>query len=538
MPYWQELQMDQQIIVNAELHETRIAILEDGRLVELLVERPDEERNVGAIYKGRVEAVLPGMQAAFVELGLDRTAFLHISDVGFDSSASSRYDFDLIEEEDQNGGPELIRKTRQTPIESLLEKDKDILVQVIKEPLGQKGARVSTLISFPGRFLVLVPNENHVRVSRKITNWNERRRLRRILFDHKPDGFGVIIRTEAEHQSERILKKDLIRLLKIWNRITRKYERSKSPQLLHQEAGITSSIIRDIFSQETSKLVVDSKDSYKKIISYVKGVAPKLKDRVELYRGAVPIFDVYNIEPEIDKMLDRKVWIKKGAYLVIDQTEAMVTIDVNTGRFVGSKDQENTILRVNLEAAKEIARQIRLRDIGGLIVIDFIDMYNRDNRRKLLEEFKSHFRYDRAKNAILPVSDFGLIEMTRERSRPSLLQTFSIPCPSCQGLGRIYSPETIVMRIERWFARAKAGSKYRKFDLKVHPNVAEILNGGNTNKLRDICRQHRFKIDLLLDESLFPENYRIISHDEDMDITEMYKTKAELAADENHENAG
>ena len=527
--------MEQQIIVNADLHETRIAIQENGKLVELLVERPDEERNVGTIYKSKVVAVLPGMQAAFVELGLDRTAFLHISDVGFDSSATSRYDFDIIDDDEANGGPELIRKTKRSPIETLLKKDQDILVQVIKEPLGQKGARVSTSVSLPGRFLVLVPNERHVRVSRKIGNWNERKRLRKILFDLKPDGFGVILRTEAENQPEKIIKKDLKRLVKIWSRISKKYDRSNPPTLLHQDIGITSSIIRDIFSEETSKLIVDSRDSYKQIMSYVRGVAPHLKDRVELYKGDVPIFDVYNIEPEIDKMLDRKVWIKKGAYLVIDQTEAMVTIDVNTGRFVGTKDQENTILKVNLEAAREIARQIRLRDIGGLIVIDFIDMYNRDNRRRLYEEFKSLFDYDRSKNSILPVSEFGLIEMTRERSRPSMLQAFSVPCPTCQGLGRVYSAETIVMRIERWFARAKAGSKYRKFALIVHPQVGKILQSETSNKLKEICRKLRFRIDLNTDESLFPENYRIISRDEDMDITELYKTKAELVSDESLE---
>ncbi|MBD3217594.1 MAG: Rne/Rng family ribonuclease [candidate division Zixibacteria bacterium] len=528
--------MDQQIIVNADLHETRIAIMEYGKLVELLVERPDEERNVGAIYKGKVAAVLPGMQAAFVELGLDRTAFLHISDVGFDSSASSRYDFDLMEDDD-SAGPELIRKHKGTPIEKLIKKDQDILVQVIKEPLGQKGARISTSVSLPGRFIVLVPNERHVRVSRKITNWNERKRLRKLLFDLKPDGFGVIIRTEAANQPEKILKKDLKRLLKFWNRITKKYEKNKPPELLHKDVGITSSIIRDYFSEETNKLVVDSKDTYKKIMSYVRGVAPHLKDRVEFYKGNVPIFDVYRIEQEIDKMLERKVWIKKGAYLIIDQTEAMVTIDVNTGRFVGTKDQENTILKVNMESAREIARQIRLRDIGGLIIMDFIDMYNRENRRRLYEEFKGLFKNDRAKNSILPVSDFGLIEMTRERSKPSLLQAFSIPCPTCQGLGRVYSPESVVMKIERWFARAKAGSNYKKFDLVVHPNVGEILNGDRgRNKLKDICRKFRFKINLETDDSLFFENYKIISHDEDMDITEMFKTKAERAADELHEN--
>jgi ribonuclease G len=525
--------MDQQIIVNADLHETRIAIIENRKLVELLVERPDEERNVGAIYKGKVVAVLPGMQAAFVELGLDRTAFLHISDVGFDTSASSRFDFDLIDDEDQNGGPELIRKTKRSPIETLIKNNQDILVQVIKEPLGQKGARISTSVSLPGRFIVLVPNEHHVRVSRKITNWNERKRLRNILFDLKPDGFGVIVRTEAENQPEKILKKDLKRLLKIWNRITRKYEKSKPPELLHREVGITSSIIRDIFSGDTNKLVVDSKDAYKKILSYVKGVAPHLKTRIELYKGDIPIFDIYNIEQEIDKMLDRKVWIKKGSYIIIDQTEAMVTIDVNTGRFIGTKNQENTILQVNLEAAREIARQIRLRDIGGLIVIDFIDMYSRDNRRKLFEEFKRNLVGDRSKMAISPVSDFGLIEMTRQRSRPSLLQTFSVPCPSCMGLGRIYSPETIVMRIERWFARARAGSHYRKFKLRVNPSVAEIFNKENNRKLKDICRKYRFKIDLEVDESRFQENYSVFSLDENLDITEFYKTKAEI---NNHEH--
>jgi len=348
----------------------------------------------------------------------------------------------------------------------------------------------------------------------------------------------VIIRTEAEGQPEKVLRKDLKRLVKFWNRAMKKYERSKAPQLLHQDVGIESSIIRDIFSNETSKLVVDSKDAYKRIISYVRAVAPHLRSHVEFYKGDVPIFDVYSIEQEIDKMLERRVWIKKGSYLIIDQTEAMVTIDVNTGRFVGSKNQESTILKVNMEAAREIARQIRLRDIGGLIVIDFIDMYSRENRRKLYEEFKGRFRYDRAKNSILPVSDFGLIEMTRQRSRPSLLQAFSTVCPTCQGLGRIYSPETVVMRIERWFARARAGSKYRKYDLIVHPNIASILDGDDTNKLKDICRKYRFKIYMDVDDTLAQDNYHIISRDENMDITEMFKTKAELAADDVHEQAG
>jgi len=519
--------MKQEIVINAALDETRIAIVENKKLVELLVERSGEQRNVGAIIKGKVSAVLPGMQSAFLEVGLDRTAFLHISDVGTDSSAK-RYDFEYQDDE-SNGDEDIVRKTSiRNPIERLIQKDQEILVQVTKEPLGDKGARVTTAISVPGRFLVLVPNERHVRVSKRISNWAERKRLRRLLFDLRPEGCGLIVRTEGEGKSEKEFKKDVKRLEKIWNRIRKTADRSSAPTLLHKDMGITTSIIRDYLSSETDHVIVDSRRDYKEIISFIKMVAPHLREKVELYKGDVPIFDLYGIEDEIDRTLSRKVWIRKGAFIVIDQTEALWSIDVNTGRYVGKREQEATILKTNLEAAPEIARQIRLRDLGGLIVIDFIDMHYRENRRKLFEYFKSCFKHDRAKNAINPVSEFGLVEMTRERTKPSLIQTFSEPCPKCNGFGRVLSGPTIRTKIERWFHRAHAGSKMRKFRLTVHPMMAEIMTDKEYNALKRMSRQHRFKIMLEEDESLSPENYRVFSLEDNLEVTDLFKTKAEV----------
>ena len=283
-------------------------------------------------------------------------------------------------------------------------------------------------------------------------------------------------------------------------------------------------MIRDVFTDEVDKVVCDNRDDYKKIISYARQVLPHLKSRVQLYKGNKPVFDQFDLEPELDKMLNRKVWIKKGAYLVIDQTEAMVTIDVNTGRFVGRRDQENTIFQTNLLAAREIARQIRLRDMGGLIVCDFIDMYNRDNRRRLLDEFQGAFRHDRAKRAINPVTEFGLIEMTRERVRPSHMQTLSEPCPHCEGVGRIMSKENVATKIERWFHRARAASKFRDFHLVVNPDMAEVmLHGNGSSRISRIMNGSRCRINLVRDTTLNQSDYRIYNASDNSDITEVYK---------------
>ncbi len=511
--------MKKEILVNSTEFETRVAMLEDGRLVELQVERSDTDRMVGDIYKGIIRTVLPGMQAAFVDIGMPKAAYLHSSDIGKDYS-HHRYESEDVEEEESP--VDIVRKRRRAGIETVLKRGQEILVQVIKEPMSTKGPRVASEISIPGRLVVLVPDDDHVRVSKRIPNWNEKKRLKRVLIPLRPEGFGVIARTEAEGKSEADYRADIKRVLRLWAKLKRKVDNTPAPCLIHQEAEMLISMIRDVFTGDVQKLVVDSRDDYKKLIRYARQMVPHLKNRIELYRGALPLFDQYRLEPEIERMLERRVWIKKGAYLVIDQTEAMVTIDVNTGRFVGSGDQESTIYQTNIEAAREIARQIRLRDIGGLIICDFIDMYSRDNRRKLYEEFRAAFRSDRAKRAINPVTDFGIIEMTRERVRPSHMHLLSEPCPYCSGLGRIMSKQTMATKIERWFMRARADRRYRHFNLAVSPLLAEAISENGINRVERMMRAHRFKINLVRDTTIPIQEYKVYDADTNEEITSRY----------------
>ncbi len=511
--------MKKVILVNSTDYEKRVAMLEDGKLVELQVERPDSDRMVGDIYKGIIKTVLPGMQAAFVDIGLPRAAYLHVSDIGKDYD--NRYDSEDVDDEESPA--EIIRKRRREPIENVLKRGQEILIQVIKEPISTKGPRISTEISIPGRYVVLVPDDDHIRMSKRITNWGEKRRLKKILAPLRPEGFGLIVRTEAEGKQENDFRADVKRLLKLWSKLKKKADSKRAPLLIHKEAEMIVSMIRDLLVDEVEQVVVDNKSDYKKIISYARQVVPHLKNRVKLHKGPKPLFDHFGVESEIDKMLDRKVWIKKGAYLIIDQTEAMVTIDVNTGRFVGSSDQETTIFQTNLLAAKEIARQIRLRDIGGLIIIDFIDMYSRENRRKLYEEFKNYFRHDRAKGAINPVTDFGLVEMTRERVRPSHLHTLSEPCPMCNGLGRILSKETMATRIERWFLRARAEGRRDQFNLVINPLLAETMSDNGTNRIERVMRMNNFRINVVRDTTLSAQEYKVFDAQTNENITDRYQ---------------
>lgn len=502
------------IIINLSEFETRIAILENSKLMELWVERPEKERMVGDIYKGIVKAVLPGMQAAFLEIGLEKSAFLHISDI------TELYEADFLEEEELSQ-----RKKRKSPknIKELLKKGQEVLVQVMKEPMGTKGSKVTSQLSLAGRYLVLVPGEEHIGVSRKITEREEKKRLKKLVFELKPEGFGAIIRTAAERKERKEFKNDIRLLLKLWKKIRKEAEKKKAPSLVHKDMGMIASVIRDQLSAEVNQVMIDSKREYKKIRSYLRVIAPNLRQKIMLYDKDIPIFDFYNIESQIEKMLDRKVWLKKGSYIVIDQTEALVTIDVNTGRFVGRSNQHSTILRTNLEAAREIARQIRLRDIGGLIIVDFIDMSSSEDRRKVFEEFKASFRNDRSKHSILPISDFGLIEMTRERIRPSLLYTFSEPCPVCDGIGRVLSKETLASKIERWFKRAKVHSVDKKFKLIVNPEVYRILTQGKVSRIKKLCKMLRIEIDAAEDESLSTDEFRVFSLEEEIEVTERFK---------------
>ncbi len=510
--------MKKEIVINSTEYETRMAILEDDELVELQVERADSDRMVGDIYKGKIKTVLPGMQAAFVDIGMERAAYLHSSDIG----KVSRHQYDSEDVDEEEAPAEIIRKTRRAGIETVLKKNQEILVQVIKEPISTKGPRIASEISLPGRYLVMVPDDDHVRVSKKITNWGEKKRLKKLISPLRPEGFGLIVRTEAEGKSEADIRSDIKRLLKLWSKLKRKADKVAAPNLVHKEAEMLISMIRDVFTDDVDKVVVDDRSDYKKVMSYARQVSPHLKDRVQLYKGEIPLFDQYKLEPEIDKMLARKVWIKKGAYLIIDQTEAMVTIDVNTGRFVGRRDQEDTIFQTNIISAREIARQVRLRDIGGLIVCDFIDMYNRDNRRKLYEEFQSAFKNDRAKHGINPVTEFGLVEMTRERVRPSHMHTLSEVCPYCGGVGRIMSKENIATKIERWFARARADRKYTDYHLVLSPDIADVMTENGTDRIQRIMKAYKCRVNVIRDTTAMQTEYHVYNAGDNTDITEAY----------------
>lgn len=509
--------MKKEILINSTDYETRVALLEDGKLVELQVERPDSDRMVGDIYKGRIKTVLPGMQAAFVDIGLERAAYLHSSDIG--KVYGRRFE---SEEEEEEAPADIVRKRRRVGIEKVLKDGQEVLIQVIKEPISTKGPRVATEISIPGRFVVLVPDDDHIRVSKRIPSWPERKRLKKVLEPLRPEGFGLICRTEAEGKSESDFRNDIKRLLRLWNKLKKKADSERAPCLIHKEAEMLTGMIRDVLTDDVEVVMVDTRQDYKRLGSYIRSIAPKLKNRIKLYKGMRPLFDMYNLESEIEKMLERKVWIKKGAYLIIDQTEAMVTIDVNTGRFVGSKNQEDTIFRTNIDAAREAARQIRLRDIGGLIICDFIDMYSRENRRKLYDEFEKAFRHDRAKRAIAPVTDFGIIEMTRERVRPSHLHALSDPCPHCDGLGRVLSRDTMATKIERWFMRARADGKFRQFHLVVSPRMAEALCDNGTNRIGRMMKAHKFKINVVRDAVVPVDDYKVFDADNNKEVTELY----------------
>jgi ribonuclease G len=505
--------MHKEIIINSSIGETRIAILEEGKLVELFVEKPDRERMVGDIYLGKVVNVVKGMRAAFVNIGQKQDAFLHFSDIGESFSTVSA----MIDRDEEN------HVEVEIPPEQI-KVGQEILVQIIKEPISTKGSRLTTQISMPGRFCVLVPNSSMVGVSKKIDSIKERRRLRKMAKSMRPDDFGIIVRTVAEGRHEPVLKADIASLLKIWQKLEKKLQNAKPPMLVYKDMGMTSSVIRDLFTSDVSKLIVDSKKLYREITSYLKDVARGMVSSIEYYNRKIPIFDFYGIEAEIEKSLARKVWMKSGGYIIFDQTEALVAIDVNSGKFIGHKDHEQNSLRINLEAATEIARQLRLRDLGGIIVIDFIDMRDERNKRRLHEEFKKELKKDRAQANITPISEFGLIEMTRERVRPSLLFTFSETCPTCKGLGRITAKSTTLTKIERWLRRFKASSKERSIRLVTHPEIKSFLTEGIRSPIRRIMWNQRILVDLQEDQNLDIDEFHFLSKKDNTDITDKFIT--------------
>ena len=474
--------MYKQLIINVSDHETRVALLEDGTIVELYVDRGDDSDVTGNIYKGRVLRVLPGMQAAFVDIGLNQAAFVYVDDVFKDDFDEYERMFQIDETEPQAENentpePVLYESRRSFQIEELISEGQEVLAQVVKSPIGTKGARISSFISLPGRFLVLMPKSDHVGISRRIEDEAERERLRNSVFNLRSNNHGYIVRTAAEGEPEEKLASEMSFLNNLWSNIQKKYEKAPTPSILHQEISVSLRAVRDLLIHEVEKLVIDSKPTYDAVLSFLDTYMPGLKDHVVLYDGAEPVFDAYNLEGDISRALKRKVWLKSGGYITIEHTEALVAIDVNTGRYVGKHNLEETILKTNLEAVKEIAYQIRLRDLGGIIIIDFIDMDKKPNQEKVFNALREALEKDKSKTHVLPMSEMGLIQMTRKRTREPLTRILCEPCYYCDGEGYIISKQSICYSIFREILRESPDMSGIRLTLRVNPQIAELLHG-------------------------------------------------------------
>ncbi|RMG58285.1 MAG: Rne/Rng family ribonuclease [Deltaproteobacteria bacterium] len=490
------------ILINSRPYETRVAVVESGTLTEFSVERAEERNIVGNIYKGRVIRVLPGMQAAFVDIGLERAAFLYAGD--FQVNVAER---ELFEEEDDiyqslSRRAELAELDRSSfslaspPIEGLVRESQQILVQVTKEPLGTKGPRISGNISLPGRYLVLLTFTDHIGISRKIENPEERERLRKIVEKIRPPGLGFIVRTASEGKTEKDLLHDAEYLLRLWEDIRRKGEEKSAPALLHSELSLPYRVLRDLAIPETDRIFVDQEDIFEELRAFSRQFLPALHDSLELYRNPQPIFEFFGVELEISRALEKKVWLKSGGYIVIEQTEALTAIDVNTGKYVGRENLEETSLKINLEAVREIVYQLKLRNIGGIIIIDFIDMMVPENREKVYEALADALKTDRAKTVICQISELGLIEMTRKRVRESLRRSISEECPYCGGEGIVRSKRTIVYSIFRALEKEARMKKIRKVVLSVHPDIAEEIMGEERKYLELLERQFGITVEI------------------------------------------
>ncbi len=526
-----------EMLINESAGATRLAIVENGRLAELYVERPDHQRMVGSIYKGVVENVIPGMQAAFVDIGNPVNAFLPFAEIG--NSENLDYvkisDAGAPEKNDRrpsrrgqrqsNGKPERSNRNgrgRNAGKSGVgLKTGQEILVQVIKEPFAGKGPRVTTDISTPGRLLVLVQNANFIGVSKKITDKYELRRLRKIVENLKPEGFGIIVRTVSEGKDQKVMEKDFQNLWESWLELERASRDKVAPVIIYQDLTTTDSVIRDLLSPDVDKVIIDSKEIHKRLTSYLKDVSPSQVNLVEHYRGKAPIFSRHDVELQIEKSLQRKAWLKSGGYLLVEQTEAMHVVDVNSGRFIGPADHELNSLKINLEAAREVARQLRLRDIGGLIIIDFIDLHEESNKRKVYNELVKELKKDRARVAVSPISDFGLLEMTRERVRVSLLHSMSEECPTCKGLGRISSKQTMITAIDSWLRRFRTKYKDRRLVLSVNPTLSTYLQDTKSKVVKSMMWQHWVKLEIKAEEALAPDDFRVYSKRRKSDVTDL-----------------
>jgi ribonuclease G len=522
--------MIKEIIINSSSNQTRVAITEDGNLADFFVDYPENRRMVGDIYLGRVARVLPGIRAAFIDIGMKHDAFLHFSDIGqrtkqFQDMLGDE-DSEVDDADDEESNP--IRKnnsngsetSRQEQVTTRLHKGQDILVQITKEPVNNKGVRVTYSVSLPGRFCVLLPFDNKIGISKKISDYKERRRLRNIARGILPTNYGLIIRTVAKDQTEDAVKDDLNNLAKTWKSIESTAKSENPPTIVHQDLSTTDSVIRDLLTPDISKVFVDSKKLYKQIKNYVQLVQPGLMEKIDLYKSTSSIFDEFKIEEQVKTLMGRKVPLPSGGYLIIEHTEAMVVIDVNSGRYAKSKEQELNSLKTDLEASREIARQLRLRDIGGIIVVDFIDLEEEKNRKKIYDELKKEFRRDRSKVSVLPMSDFGLVQITRQRIRQNIMQAMKEVCTVCGGSGFITKESHLVYDIEDWLKKFRRFSREFSLIIKCHPSDANRLQD---RKFTKIQFKYLVKLGIEEDRNIPMGKFRFFSKKKGIDLTEKFK---------------
>ncbi len=477
--------MTKELVINTTSQETRVALLEGGHIAELYIERSRDRGIVGNIYRGRVIRVLPGMQAAFVDIGLEKAAFLYVADVLDEMRAVEEF-VDGREAASGVAGEPGAEAPPLPHIEELLQEGQEVLVQVAKEPIGTKGARITTHISLPGRHLVFMPTVNHVGISRRIEKEEEKERLRALVDSIRPPGTGFIVRTVSEGKSDEDLRSDMEFLVGQWQTIAETKEGKKAPCLIHSELDVTCKVLRDILTEDVARIVVDTQPEYNKVVRFIETFMPKLKYVIEKYDDQEPIFDAFGLEVEITRALGRKVWLKSGGYIIIEQTEALTAVDVNTGRYVGKHNLEDTILKTNLEAVREIAYQLRLRNIGGLIIIDFIDMEKEAHREKVHGALEEALKSDKSKTNILKISELGLVEMTRKRVRESIGRTLCEPCPYCEGKGYVRSRTTMVYEIFRELLREMSDLPGERVALLVNPDVAALLYDEERQGIEDL----------------------------------------------------
>ena len=500
------------LLINATPYEIRIALVEHGNLVEFYQERPVEKAMVGNIYQGRVVRVLPGMQAAFVDLGLERTGFLYVDDVRNDNKHHENSMMNNNCHSCCEDAPEATQDeiTPQMNIEDLLTEGQEVMVQICKEPIGTKGARLTCNITLPCRNLVYMPLTDHIGISRKVENDEDRQRLREEIEKLRPQDAGFIVRTVAESASREDLEADMEFLLHLWGEIKDRASKAPVPSIVYEDLDITQRAVRDLFTPDIQRVIVDDAATHEMVCNFVETFVPQLRDRISLYENEVPLMDAYGIEVEISRALEKKVWLRSGGYIIIETTEALTVVDVNTGRYVGRKDLEETIFKTNMEAAKEIAYQLRLRNIGGIIIIDFIDMEQESHREDVFNTLQEAVKKDKSRSNILKVSEFGLVQMTRKRDRENISQMMCEACMYCGGSGLLKSRRSVCYEIFRKISNKGPKMAGNTVTIKVHPSVADLMLKDETLNTENLENETQKRFIIVADNNLYLEKYEII----------------------------